>query len=93
MNGGNRFLFFEFFTVICLQEGVGWGNIKGKKKHTNFFNIFFLPTPKTSHSWRPKKKVYAPKFLGKNVENDPHKRFWGDLGGQKRGPKRATFGH
>ena len=41
----------------------------------------------------PQKKVDGLHFLGKKEKRDPHKIFGGDLGGQKRGPKRAILGH
>ena len=66
--------------------------IKGWKKHINFFNINFLD-PTQTPILGLRKKVYVSHFLGKNAKRDPHKLFRVDFWGQKRGPKRAIFGH
>ena len=67
--------------------------VKGRKKHINFFNINFLAPTQNLPFWAPRKKFMCLISWQRTQKRDPHKLFRGDLGGQKRGPKQAIFGH
>ena len=63
--------------------------LRGQKKHINFFNNFLSPTRNRA----PRKKFMCLISLERTQKRGPHKLFRGDFWGQKRGPKRAIFGH
>ena len=66
---------------------------KGLKKHVNFFNISFLAPTQNPPPRKKKIMCLISYFLGKNAKKGPTSTFSGGFWGQKRGPKRAIFGH
>ena len=62
---------------------------KGRKKHINFFNISFLPPPKTPPFWPPRKEFMCLISWERTQKRDPHKLFGGNFG-VLNGPFSAT---
>ena len=58
------------------------------KNHINFFNINFLPPPKTPHFGTPEKKLMYLNSWERTTKRDPHKLFQGDFLGQTGVPNR-----
>ena len=90
----NRMTRIEQFWIAQFQIFRIANSIRGRKKHINFFNINFLPpTQNPPFCTPPPKKLMCLISWERMQKRDPHKLFRGDLWGQKRGPKRAIFGH
>ena len=81
-------------TIDARNLQLEMAQIKGRKKHINFFNINFLRPTQNPPVWGPEEKVYMPHFLGRNTKRHPHKLyrrdFWVIKSGVPNGPFSAT---
>ena len=64
-----------------------------RKKHINSFQYKLFGPHSKPPIWAPRKKLMCLISWERTQKRDPHKLYWGDLGGQIQGPKPAIFGH
>ena len=81
--------FKSFFPEVPLKFPRFFGT---EKAHTLFQHKLFGPHPKHP-IWAPRKELMCLISWARTQKGDPHKLFWGNLRGQKGGPKQPIFGH